>query len=67
MRTINEVYGNQTSAGEEIKYDILYNRSNGFEDYVETFAQRLKEQDALLDGRFELFLNHSMVVDLGGM
>ena len=34
---------------------MLYNHTAGFEDFVETFEQRLKEQGGLLEGRFELF------------
>lgn len=42
--------------GETIRYEKFYNYTNGFEDFVETFEQRLREQDAILEGRFELFL-----------
>jgi hypothetical protein len=41
--------------GERIRYEVLYNHSTGFEDFVETFEQRLLEQEGLLEGRFELF------------
>ncbi len=44
-----------TSTGDRIRYEKLYNYSNGFEDFVETFEQRLLEQDRLLEGRYELF------------
>lgn len=49
------IHGEKSSSGDEIKYEVLYNYSNGFEDFVETFEQRLHEQDGLLGGRFELF------------
>lgn len=42
--------------GESIRYEKFYNYSNGFEDFVETFEQRLQEQDRVLAGRFELFM-----------
>ena len=44
-----------TLRAKKISYEVFYNYSNGFEDFVETFDQRLKEQDGLLQGRFELF------------
>lgn len=40
----------------KITYSVLYNYSNDFEDFVETFEQRLQEQEGILAGRFELFL-----------
>lgn len=49
------IHGNKSAQGDEIKYEVLYNHSNGFEDFVETFEQRLKEQKGILAGRFELF------------
>jgi hypothetical protein len=48
-------YGSQTAQGEAIHYETFYNYTAGFEDFVETFAQRLKEQDGVLSERFELF------------
>ncbi len=44
-----------TSNGDRIRYEKLYNYSNGFEDFVEVFEQRLLEQEGLLEGRYELF------------
>ena len=49
------IHGNQSPNGDEIKYETLYNYTSGFEDFVETFDQRLNEQQGLLSGRFELF------------
>lgn len=49
------LHGYTTSRGDQIRYELLYNYSNGFEDFVETFEQRLLEQEGLLEGRFELF------------
>ena len=52
---LKKIHGETNAAGEKISYEVFYNYSNGFEDFVETFDQRLKEQDGLLQGRFELF------------
>jgi len=49
------IHGEKSAQGDEIKYEVLYNYSNGFEDFVETFEQRLQEQEGLFEGRFELF------------
>jgi hypothetical protein len=50
-----KLHGEMTSRGEGIRYEKLYNYTNGFEDIVETFEQRLQEQGRLIEGRFELF------------
>lgn len=50
-------YGTTSPAGQPIQYELLYNHSNGFEDFVQTFEQRMKEQDGILAGRFELFFS----------
>lgn len=52
---LKRIHGEQSAQGDVIKYEVLYNYSNGFEDFVETFEQRLREQEGLLEGRFELF------------
>jgi hypothetical protein len=49
------LFGDTSPAGDPINYEVLYNYSNGFEDFVETFEQRLHEQEGLLEGRLELF------------
>lgn len=49
------LYGDTTPKGEAIRYELLYNQTNGFSDFVEVFEQRLLEQDIALKGRFELF------------
>ncbi|WP_220271704.1 hypothetical protein [Shewanella morhuae] len=51
------IHGNTSSSGDKIKYEVLYNYSNGFEDFVETFEQRLLEHEGILEGRYELFLD----------
>lgn len=48
-------YGSTSSAGEAIQYELFYNATTGLVDFVETFDQRLLEQNGLLAGRFELF------------
>ena len=55
LERLKKIHGETNAAGEKISYEVFYNYSNGFEDFVETFDQRLKEQDGLLQGRFELF------------
>lgn len=49
------LFGEASPAGDAMQYEVLYNYSDGFEDFVETFEQRLREQEWLLGGRFELF------------
>lgn len=51
------IHGSTTTSGDKIKYEVLYNYSDGFEDFVETFEQRLLEHEGILDGRYELFLD----------
>ena len=56
LEHLQTIHGTRASAtGERIRYDLLYNRTEGFEDFVETFEQRLLEQGGVLEGRFELF------------
>ena len=52
---LKRIHGETSAQGDAIRYEVLYNYSNGFEDFVETFEQRLREQEGLLEGRFELF------------
>lgn len=40
--------------GDQIEYELMYNYSNGLEDFAETFEQRFKEE-VLLKDRWELF------------
>lgn len=56
LQQLKRVHGTARPDGDEIRYELMYNHTKGFEDFVETFEQRLKEQDGLLAGRFELFL-----------
>lgn len=52
---LERIHGKKSSAGDVIQYEVLYNYTNGFEDFVETFEQRLWEQEQILEGRYELF------------
>lgn len=52
---LQRIYGAKDSIGEDMRYELMYNVSNGLEDFVETFQQRLAEQDGILSGKFELF------------
>ncbi|MCX2535003.1 hypothetical protein OQ486_16285 [Plesiomonas shigelloides] len=47
--------GKKMENGEPIRYEVMYNQTEGFDDFVETFEQRLSEHGDLLNGRFELF------------
>jgi hypothetical protein len=55
LAELRSIHGVTSPTGDPIRYEKLYNYSNGFEDFVETFEQRLLEQGGLLEGRFELF------------
>jgi hypothetical protein len=54
-RYLERAYGTTASNVETIKYEVYYNYTKGFEDFVEVFDQRLNEQEEVLRGRFELF------------
>ncbi len=54
---LRKLYPEATPAGEPITYELFYNDTQGFSDFVETFEQRLQEQNGLLAGRFELFFS----------
>ncbi|MBU7576109.1 MAG: hypothetical protein KAF64_22310 [Hydrogenophaga sp.] len=56
-REIRKVFGEVTPSSEPITYELFYNDSEGFADFVETFDQRLHEHGGLLAGRFELFFS----------
>lgn len=55
LEEFRRLYGDTSAKGDAIRYEVLYNYTDGFEDFVETFEQRLNEQGGLLEGRFELF------------
>jgi hypothetical protein len=48
-------YGPTTPAGHPVTYDLFYNDTEGLSDFAETFDQRLREHNAVLTDRFELF------------
>jgi hypothetical protein len=51
-------YGRTTPDGQPISYTLYYNDNQaGITDFIETFEQRLQEQNGLLAGRFELFFS----------
>lgn len=52
---LREIHGRQNQAGEAVRYETSYNYTNELDDFVETFEQRLLEQEELLNGHFELF------------
>ena len=54
--TMEKIYPATTPNGEPITYDLFYNDTEGFSDFVETFDQRLQEQNGLLAERFGLIL-----------
>jgi hypothetical protein len=55
LNTLEQIYGTKTPADETITYQVFYNHTNGIEDFVETFEQRMAEQASELKDRFELF------------
>lgn len=57
IEVLRKIHGETSESGDRIRYEVLFNYSNGFEDFVETFDQRLREHEGLLEGRFELFLS----------
>ena len=50
-------YGSTSPQGDPIRYEVFYNQTEGFSDFVEVFEQRLNEHGAELAGRFELFFS----------
>lgn len=56
LNYLQSIHGDKSKNGEGIRYELMYNYTNGLDDFVETFDQRMKEQDGILFNRFELFL-----------
>lgn len=50
-------YGSTSPEGDPIRYEVFYNQTEGFADFVEVFDQRLNEHGGELAGRFELFFS----------
>ena len=57
LQNLRDIHGDTTPNGEKLKYEVLYNYSNGLDDFAETFHQRMLEQDGILADRFELFFD----------
>jgi hypothetical protein len=61
LNKMKALYGESmpsSTNGEKIQYELMYNYTKGFEDFVETFDQRLKEHIKVNDDeymRYELF------------
>lgn len=55
LEYLDEVYGKTDSKGNVIQYELLYNQTNGLDDLVEVFEQRVLEQHIALANRYELF------------
>ncbi|PXX89551.1 hypothetical protein DIT71_13550 [Marinobacter vulgaris] len=65
-RALNEfrrIHGNERADGENIRYEVMYNYTDGLDDFVETFEQRVLEQEQILAGRYELALE---IINGGG-
>lgn len=54
LAKLQVINGNSAPNGDQIEYELMYNYSNGLEDFAETFEQRFKEE-VLLKDRWELF------------
>lgn len=48
------IHGETSPDGGKIDYDLMYNYTDGYQDFVETFEQRFQEQHEIRD-RWELF------------
>ncbi len=57
LYVLRQTYLLETPDGAPIRYELFYNDTEGFADFVETFEQRLQEHGGLLAGRFELFFS----------
>lgn len=54
LKELQVISGKVTPNGDPIEYSVMYNYTNGLEDFAETFEQRFKEE-VLLKDRWELF------------
>lgn len=54
LKELQVISGKVTPNGDPIEYSVMYNYTNGLEDFAETFEQRFKEE-ILLKDRWELF------------
>lgn len=53
LNEIEERYSDQSPSGENIKYQVMYNKSQFLSDFVETFYQRFSEET--IGDRWELY------------
>ncbi len=63
---LHDLYGTQSPKGDTLHYEVMYNYTAGFEDFIETFEQRLQEQEGILLGRYELFFEAVTGASKGG-
>jgi hypothetical protein len=54
LKQLESINGKVAPNGDPIEYSVMYNYTNGLEDFAETFEQRFKEE-VLLKDRWELF------------
>jgi len=63
LNAFQSIHGQTNGRGDNIRYEVLYNQTDGFDDFIETFEQRVLEQEDILAGRYELFFE---VINGGG-
>ena len=51
---LKAIHGETSPDGGKVDYDLMYNHTDGYQDFVETFEQRFQEQHEIRD-RWELF------------
>lgn len=54
LALLRDIHGVITSDGGVIDYDLMFNHTKGYQDFIEIFEQRFKEQPELRD-RWEFF------------
>lgn len=57
LQDLRLAHGATTAQGEAVRYEAFYNQSHNFDDVVGTFEEALQAQQAMLQGRFELFFS----------
>lgn len=55
IKYLKKIHGEVDGTGQQLQYELMYNHTNGFDDFVETFQQRWNEQNLILSGHFEMF------------
>lgn len=56
LDALHKIHGELDGSRQKIQYELMYNYTKGFDDFVETFEQRKQEQNGVLDQRWEFFL-----------